>query len=45
MRAGKAYLEHNNQVAGLAYKNVSVEYELEVSGSKRTTSHKASETS
>ena len=37
MLAGKAYLEHYNQVADIVHRNICAEYRLEVPGSKWTT--------
>lgn len=34
IQAGTVYLEHNNQVASIVYKNVCAEYGLVVPGSK-----------
>ena len=34
MLAGKVYMESHNQVAGIVYRNICVEYGLEVPGSK-----------
>ena len=34
MQAGKAYIGHHNQVAGIVYRNISAKYGLEVLGSK-----------
>ena len=34
MLAGKAYMEHHNQVAGIIHRNILAEYGLEVPGSR-----------
>lgn len=34
MLAGRAFMEHHNQVAGIVYRNICAEYVLEVARSK-----------
>ena len=41
--AGKAYMEHRNQVAGIIHRNICVKYELNVQGSRWKTPPKVIE--
>ena len=43
MLAGKAYMGHHNQVAGIIHRNICAEHGLEVPGSRRGTPTKVTE--